>query len=68
MQEKQDKIKEAVKSKSRGKLSVGVHWLQDNVPVSTAQVVVAETANQDLNLTSLCFMNLNPTCQRKWTR
>ena len=35
-------LKEAIKSKRRGKLRAGVLLLQDNAPVHTAQVAVAE--------------------------
>lgn len=38
-------VNEAIKSKGREKLTVGVFMLQDNVPVYTAQVAVAKPAN-----------------------
>uniref|UniRef100_A0A673AZF9 Tc1-like transposase DDE domain-containing protein n=1 Tax=Sphaeramia orbicularis TaxID=375764 RepID=A0A673AZF9_9TELE len=39
------KLKKEIKAKHRGKLRAGVLLLQDNVPVHTAQVAVAEAHN-----------------------
>ena len=43
-------LKEVINSKCRGKLRAGVILLQDNVPLHTTQVVVAEADNCGVEL------------------
>ena len=56
-------LKEAMKSKCQGKLMAGMSLLQDNTPIHSAQVTVAELANHGFELLPqpLYSQNLAPS-------